>query len=169
MSAALNATGRPILYSLCNWGEDFPWNWASTISNSWRITGDIYDSWNRPDPRCPCDGPDAYNCELPGFHCSVTNILNKASFVPSKAQPGAWNDLDMLEIGNGAMSDAEYVAHFSLCKFSISSWTSILLLDRIFIAVLTNYQGLLSNLPSSWAMIFAKWTPRPSQSSPILP
>ena len=45
--------------------------------------------------------------------------MNKASFVVSKAQPGAWNDLDMLEVGNGAMSDAEYVAHFSLCEYTI--------------------------------------------------
>jgi hypothetical protein len=65
------------------------------------------------------DGPDAWNCGLPGFHCSITNIMNKASFIVSKAQPGGWNDLDMLEIGNGAMNDAEYVAHFSMCKFSI--------------------------------------------------
>jgi hypothetical protein len=63
------------------------------------------------------DGPDAWNCGIPGFHCSVTNIMNKASFIVSKAQPGAWNDLDMLEVGNGAMIDAEYVAHFSMCKF----------------------------------------------------
>jgi alpha-galactosidase len=43
--------------------------------------------------------------------------MNKASFVVSKSAPGGWNDLDMLEVGNGAMTDAEYVAHFSLCKF----------------------------------------------------
>jgi hypothetical protein len=42
--------------------------------------------------------------------------MNKASFIVSKAQPGAWNDLDMLEVGNGAMTDAEYVAHFSMCE-----------------------------------------------------
>lgn len=53
MSEALNATGRPILYSLCNWGEDYPWNWGTTIANSWRITGDVYDSFDRPDDRCP--------------------------------------------------------------------------------------------------------------------
>jgi len=53
MSKALNATGRPILYSLCNWGEDYPFNWASTIANSWRITGDIYDEWDKYDARCP--------------------------------------------------------------------------------------------------------------------
>jgi alpha-galactosidase len=53
MGKALNQTGRPILYSLCNWGEDYPWNWGSTTANSWRITGDVYDSWDRPDARCP--------------------------------------------------------------------------------------------------------------------
>lgn len=114
MGDALNATGRPILYSLCNWGEDSTWNWASTIANSARITGDIQDNWDKPDVRCPCDGSDAYNCALPGFHCSINNIMNKASFVVSKNIPGYWNDLDMLEVGNGAMADAEYVAHFSM-------------------------------------------------------
>jgi alpha-galactosidase len=53
MSKALNATGRPILYSLCNWGEDYPWNWGSTIANSWRISGDVYDSFDEYDARCP--------------------------------------------------------------------------------------------------------------------
>jgi alpha-galactosidase len=131
MAAALNATGRPILYSLCNWGEDFPWNWGSTIANSWRITGDIYDSWNRPDPRCPCDGDEAWNCQLPGSRCSVINIMNKASFVVSKSKVGGWNDLDMLEVGNGAMTDAEYVAHFSLCKSINTSNYSFLYLIHI--------------------------------------
>ena len=53
MANALNATGRPILYSLCNWGEDYPWNWGSTIANSWRISGDVFDSWDMADARCP--------------------------------------------------------------------------------------------------------------------
>lgn len=111
MSQALNATGRPIVYSMCNWGTDYPWNWAQTIANSWRISGDVYDSFDRPDPQCPCT---TYDCPLPGFHCSITNILAKVAPIPSKAQPGAWNDLDMLEVGNGGMTDAEYVLHFSM-------------------------------------------------------
>lgn len=44
----------------------------------------------------------------------MLNIVNKASVIQSKAQPGGWNDLDMLEVGNGGMSDNEYVAHMSL-------------------------------------------------------
>ena len=111
MSDALNATGRPILYSMCNWGQDHPWDWAQTIANSWRMSGDVYDSFDRPDARCPCD---TYECSLPGFHCSVMNILNKAAPVLNKAQPGAWNDLDMLEVGNSGMTDDEYITHFSM-------------------------------------------------------
>ena len=107
----LTPLGRPILYSMCNWGQDHPWDWAQTIANSWRMSGDVYDSFDRPDARCPCD---TYECSLPGFHCSVMNILNKAAPVLNKAQPGAWNDLDMLEIGNSGMTDDEYKTHFSM-------------------------------------------------------
>lgn len=110
MSDALNATGRPIIYSLCNWGEDHPWNWAPTIANSWGMSGDVHDSFDRPDVRCPCD---TYECSLPGFHCSVTNILNNAASTPQKSRKGARNDLGMLEVGNSGMSDDEYVAHLS--------------------------------------------------------
>ena len=111
MSDALNATGRPILYSMCNWGQDNTWDWAQTIANSWRMSGDVYDSFDRPDARCPCT---TTVCPLPGFHCSVMNILNKAAPVLNKGQPGAWNDLDMLEVGNSGMTDDEYKTHFSM-------------------------------------------------------
>ncbi|KAI1007664.1 Alpha-galactosidase [Podosphaera aphanis] len=114
MAKALNATGRPILYSICSWGEDSVWNWASTMANSWRITGDIYAFWDRPDARCPCDGNSALDCRVTGLGCSITNIMNKAAFIVSKPEPGGWNDLDMLEVGNGVLSDAENIAHFSM-------------------------------------------------------
>ena len=47
MSNALNTTGRNFTYSLCNWGDDKPWEWASTIANSARISGDIFDSFTQ--------------------------------------------------------------------------------------------------------------------------
>jgi alpha-galactosidase len=114
MSDALNSTGRQILYSMCNWGEDYPWKWAQTVANSWRMSGDIYDSYNRPDARCPCTGNEEYNCALPGFHCSAMNILNKVSHYVDKGVPHAWNDLDALEVGNGGMTDDEYKTHFTM-------------------------------------------------------
>lgn len=113
MSNALNSTGRQITYSLCNWGDDKPWEWASTISNSARMSGDIADTFDMPTTSCPC-GPDEYYCQLPGYGCSVVNILGKASHIVSKNQPGYWNDLDMLEVGNGGMDYEENKLHFSM-------------------------------------------------------
>lgn len=51
---------------------------------------------------------------MPGFRCSTLNIINKASYIASKSHSGAWNDLDMLTVGLGGQTDAEYVAHFSM-------------------------------------------------------
>jgi alpha-galactosidase len=96
MGKALNDTGRPILYSLCNWGVDGPWNFAPTIANSWRMSGDLYNTWDHPDVNCPCAELDGLNCKTPGYHCSVMNVLSKAVYFPSKGYAGAWNDLDML-------------------------------------------------------------------------
>lgn len=114
MHEALNATKRPILYSMCSWGEDGPWAWAETIANSWRMSGDVTDEFDRPDDRCPCTNEQGLNCPLPGYHCSVMNIINKVSYFLNKGQPGAWNDMDMLEIGNGGMSDDEYKVMFTM-------------------------------------------------------
>ncbi|KAB5531402.1 alpha-galactosidase [Coniochaeta sp. 2T2.1] len=114
MARALNATGRPMLYSLCNWGEDLTHTWGMSIANSWRMSGDIYDSFSRPDVLCSCDDPRDPHCIAPGSHCSVLNILNKVAPYTDRGQPGGWNDLDMLEVGLGGMTDDEYKAHFSM-------------------------------------------------------
>ncbi|WTP20352.1 NPCBM/NEW2 domain-containing protein [Streptomyces sp. NBC_00203] len=91
MGDALKATGRPILYSICEWGENQPWNWASQYGNSWRTTGDISDSWS-----------------------SMIGIAHQNQPLAPYAKPGGWNDPDMLEVGNGGMTDTEYRTHFSL-------------------------------------------------------
>jgi alpha-galactosidase len=116
MFKALNATQRPILYSLCSWGEDYVHTWGMSIANSWRISGDIYDSFARPDTLCSCTLQEAASphCVSPGTHCSVLAILNRVAPYADRSQPGGWNDLDMLEVGMGGMTDDEYVAHFSL-------------------------------------------------------
>ena len=88
---ALAAAGRPIVLSICEWGVNEPWRWAPGIGNLWRTTGDIADTW--PSMLA--------NLDLTAQHTSV-------------ARPGAWNDPDMLEIGNGGMTDDEYRAHLSL-------------------------------------------------------
>ncbi|MFE9405790.1 NPCBM/NEW2 domain-containing protein [Streptomyces sp. NPDC006530] len=91
MGDALKATGRPILYSICEWGSNQPWTWASGTGNSWRTTGDISDSWS-----------------------SMINIAHQNQPLAPYAGPGGWNDPDMLEVGNGGMTDTEYRTHFSL-------------------------------------------------------
>ncbi|KAH7160988.1 alpha-galactosidase [Dactylonectria macrodidyma] len=114
MYSALNRTGRPILYSLCSWGEDYVYFWGASVANSWRVTGDIYDSFSRPDALCACDDPSQSMCTSFGAHCSVLYILNRVAAYADRAQPGAWNDLDMLEVGLGGMTDDEYKAHFTM-------------------------------------------------------
>jgi alpha-galactosidase len=98
MSQALRASGRPIVFSLCEWGTAKPWLWAKGIGNLWRTTGDIRDGW---------EGKVDYSN-------GMLTILDQQVGLESFAGPGHWNDPDMLEVGNGGMNDTEYRAHFSL-------------------------------------------------------
>jgi alpha-galactosidase len=92
MGDALKATGRPIVFSLCEWGQNKPWEWGRTVGgNLWRTTGDISDRWT-----------------------SVMRLLDLQVGLEKYSGPNAWNDPDMLEVGNGRMTQTEYVSHFSL-------------------------------------------------------
>ncbi|MGW3130261.1 NPCBM/NEW2 domain-containing protein [Streptomyces sp. NPDC001076] len=91
MRDALRATGRPIVLSICEWGENKPWEWAADVGQLWRTTGDISDSWG-----------------------SMVSILKQNLPLAPYAGPGHWNDPDMLEVGNGGMTDTEYRSHFSM-------------------------------------------------------
>lgn len=81
MRDALNATKRPIYFSMCEWGREKPYLWAQNVSNSWRTTMDIKDNWY-----------------------SFLYNLERQEGLSKYAQPGAWNDPDMLEVGNGGMT-----------------------------------------------------------------
>ncbi|MDR3528618.1 MAG: glycoside hydrolase family 27 protein [Rhizomicrobium sp.] len=100
MSKALQASGRPIVFSLCEWGNTKPWLWAQNIGNLWRNTGDIADRWDGMDPN--------------GYSMGLLKIVDMQAGLEAYAGPGHWNDPDMLEVGNGGMTDNEYRAHFSL-------------------------------------------------------
>jgi alpha-galactosidase len=104
MRDALKASGRPILFSMCEWGTAKPWLWAQDVGNLWRTTGDIGDLWAGKKR-----WPDGGCCAL-----GVLDILDLQAGLDSFAGPGHWNDPDMLEVGNGGMTAAEYRAHFSL-------------------------------------------------------
>lgn len=150
MSDALNSTGREMVYAMCNWGNDDPFDWAYRIANSGRMSGDIYDSFNRPDDRCPCT--EAIGCAWPGFHCSVMNILNKMPAITSRTMSGYFNDMDMLEIGNGGQSDSEYVVHFSMWAINSSPMligTNVGTLSPANLAIYSNPAILAINQDSS--------------------
>jgi alpha-galactosidase len=92
MAKALKATGRPIVFSLCQYGWDAVWEWAPALGgNLWRTTGDITPQWDR-----------------------IYSIVSQQAGLESYAGPGHWNDPDMLEVGNGKLSLAENRSHFSM-------------------------------------------------------
>jgi alpha-galactosidase len=92
MGDALSRTGRPIVFSLCQYGLNDVWTWGTKVGgNLWRTTGDIADGWQ-----------------------SMTGIGFSQLDATEHARLGHWNDPDMLEIGNGGMSADEYRTHMSL-------------------------------------------------------
>ncbi|MGK5739315.1 NPCBM/NEW2 domain-containing protein [Micromonospora sp. URMC 103] len=92
MGDALRKTGRPIVYSICEWGENDPWLWGDSVGGDlWRTTGDITDSWS-----------------------SVMSILDQQVGLEAYSGPSAWNDPDMLEVGNPGLTQGESRAHMSL-------------------------------------------------------
>jgi alpha-galactosidase len=101
MRDALRATGRPIVFSLCEWGENKPWEWAKNIGHLWRTTGDITTCW------------DCEENHGTWSRWGILRIIDKEKPLRNYAGPGHWNDPDMLEVGNG-LSPAENRAHFSM-------------------------------------------------------
>jgi alpha-galactosidase len=105
MRQALDASGRPIVFSICEWGTAKPWLWGAEVGgNLWRTTGDISDHWQGrkkwTDGSCCSNG--------------MLDIVDQQAGLASFAGPGHWNDPDMLEVGNGGMTDTEYRSHFSM-------------------------------------------------------
>ena len=109
MSKALKAAGKPIVFSICEWGDNQPWNWATPVGNLWRISGDIY----------PC-----FDCEYKhedGNWSSwgVLKILEMRKDIRKVSGPDHWNDFDMMEVGNG-MTNTEDKSHFTLWSLMAS-------------------------------------------------
>jgi alpha-galactosidase len=106
MSRALTATGRSIVFSLCEWGNHQPWLWAKGVGELYRTTGDITADFSRDKSQGSWTA------------LSVLSILDKQAGLTSYNGPGHWNDPDMLEVGNG-MSQIEDKAHFTMwCMLS---------------------------------------------------
>ncbi len=135
VSQAFQASGRPIVLSICEWGQNQPWHWAMGVGNLWRTTTDIEDMWS-----------------------SMLDNLDVSSQYSAAASPGHWNDPDMLEVGNGGMTPDEYRAHFSLWAImaaplmagndlrALDDTTKSILLNREVIAVDQDSLGVQGTL-----------------------
>ncbi len=99
MSDALKACGRPIVFSICEWGLSKPWEWGEGIGHLWRSTYDIRD---------------IYQGLYDWGGLGVLDIIDREAELYKYAGPGHWNDPDMLEVGNGGMTYDEYKTHFSM-------------------------------------------------------
>ncbi|KAH6809340.1 alpha-galactosidase 2 [Perilla frutescens var. frutescens] len=125
MGKALLNSGRQIFYSLCEWGQEDPATWASSIGNSWRTTGDIQDNWN-----------------------SMTSLADQNDQWAKYAGPGGWNDPDMLEVGNGGMTTEEYRSHFSiwaLIKAPLMIGCDVRSMNNVTLALLSNKEVIAVN------------------------
>lgn len=98
MGQALRTTGRPIVFSICEWGSSRPWTWAAGIGHLWRATGDIQNCWD---------------CGRSWGGMGVVHIIDLMADLYPYAGPGHWNDPDMLEVGNGGLTLTEDRTHFS--------------------------------------------------------
>ncbi|HUI30551.1 MAG TPA: glycoside hydrolase family 27 protein [Candidatus Acidoferrales bacterium] len=98
MRDALYHAGRPVVFSICEWGTNEPWIWGPEIGHLWRTTGDITDCYD-------CQGV---------YSMGWKYILDKEAELTQYAGPDHWNDPDMLEVGNKGLTLAESRAHFTL-------------------------------------------------------
>ncbi|WP_207434276.1 glycoside hydrolase family 27 protein [Sabulibacter ruber] len=101
IAAALRRAGRPVVLSICEWGNDKPWEWGPTVGHLWRTTGDIYNCF------------DCVEDHGTWKSWGVMQILDKQEGLRQYAGPGHWNDPDMLEVGNG-MAVNQDRAHFTM-------------------------------------------------------
>ena len=129
MRDAIHAAGRPMVFSLCEWGENKPWEWASDTGHLWRTTGDIRDCRK-------CRGEWDMGWEI---------ILEQQVNLAKYAGPGHWNDPDMLEVGNPGLSLTESRAHFSLwCMLAapLMAGNDLRLMSPEVLAILTNKEAI---------------------------
>jgi alpha-galactosidase len=108
MRDALFAAGRPVVFSICEWGTAKPWEWAQEVGHLWRTTGDIYDSY---------DGRKGWEIgwkRILDLQYELVTSSMGPDGLAKHAGPGHWNDPDMLEVGSPGLTLAESRAHFGL-------------------------------------------------------
>ena len=136
MSDALKASGRPIVFSICEWGENEPWTWGKGIGHLWRVTADIRD---------------CYQCKFDWGGVGVLDIIDIMAELYPYAGPGHWNDAEMLEVGNGGMTHDENITHFSMwCMLAtpLMAGNDLRKMDTETREILTNKEAIAVNQDS---------------------
>lgn len=140
----LRATGRPILYSLCQYGMQDVWKWGASVGGQmWRTTGDISDN---------------YNSVM--LHGLAQNGLEKY------AGPGHWNDPDMLEIGNGKLNEDESRSQMTLwCLLAspLFAGNDLTQMDRNTLAILTNPEAIAIDQDAAGIQGHCAWQEGPTE------
>ncbi len=137
MRDALYAAGRPMVFSMCEWGLNKPWEWAQDVSHIWRTTGDIRNNWDVPDAK-----------EGKCWGGGVIINLDMQQGLEEYAGPGHWNDPDMLQVGNGGLTESESRAHFSLwCMLAapLMAGNDLSTMDATTKTILTNKEAIAIN------------------------
>ncbi|KAJ6586878.1 glycoside hydrolase [Mycena vulgaris] len=122
MTAALAAQARPVQFNLCLWGNYNVWNWGARVGHSWRLAGDSSATWSY-----------------------ITSIISTAVSHVSEDNFGAHGDMDMMEIGNGALTIQEQRTHFAawiMLKSPILLGTDLNLLNSTQLAIIKNAELL---------------------------
>ncbi|HBO75909.1 MAG TPA: alpha-galactosidase [Marinilabiliales bacterium] len=140
MRDALYAAGRPIVFSICEWGDNQPWEWAEPIGHLWRTTGDIYNCFD-----CVYDHGTWNSWGV----LQIIDLRNNKE-LRKHAGPGHWNDPDMMEVGNG-MTLSEDRAHFSMwCMLAapLIAGNDLRNMAKETVSVLTNPRAIAINQDS---------------------
>lgn len=135
MSKALKKAGRPLIFSLCEWGNNKPWLWAKEVGQLWRTTGDITNAFY------------GYLDHGTWKQIGVLTIIDQEDTLRKYAGPGHWNDPDMLEVGNG-MKVTEDRAHFSLwCMMAapLIAGNDLRKMNKETVEILTNKKAIAIN------------------------
>lgn len=130
MRDALKATGRPIVFHICEWGKNQPWRWGRAIGHLWRTTPDVLDAWET---------------DTPEKGLGIIQILDLQVGLEKAAGPGQWNDPDMLMAGNGSLGIEQYRAQFSLwCILAapLIAGCDVRKIDGDTLALLTNPEAI---------------------------
>jgi alpha-galactosidase len=137
MSNALKTAGKPIVFSLCEWGDNQPWEWGKPIGNLWRISGDIY----------PCFDCEFKHVEGNWSSWGFMKIVEMRKDIRKYSGPDHWNDFDMMEVGDG-MTNTEDKSHFAMwCMMAspLIAGNDFRKMSKETLAILTNKELIAVN------------------------